>query len=385
MGVHLSIKAKLVTSTDVANELKSTMKKFNCACNTISELSFQPDLRRKYDIHHAAYSLIRAEKTLPSQHVINAIAKVSEAYEREPDKLHQFRPHSSVRYDARTMVLAENCHTVSLTICPKGRVRGRLQMSARMRRQLCAGKPGSAELVYRKGQFYLHISLTVPEPKIARAAGSLGVDLGVNRVAVTSNRKFHSAKKIRHKKACYKRTRKHLQANGSKSAKRALVRVSGREKRFVSDTNHCISKQLVAAAKAANLRIVLEDLKGIRESGKAKVVHEWSFAELQAMIRYKAKQAGVEVAFVDPRYTSQMCSRCLHIGVRPDQSNFQCRACGLQLNADFNGAKSIALRHDLAAMGRLFCEYSPKQVNRPEAVRSRKKSAQAKPGTASPH
>src|SRR5262245_2416436 len=128
MGVHLSIKAKLVTSTDVVNELKSIMKKFNLACNTISALSFQQDLHRNYDIHHAAYRLIRAEKSLPAQHVINAIAKVSEAYEREPDKLHQFKPHASVRYDARTMVLGEDCHTVSLTVCPKGRVSGRLQM-----------------------------------------------------------------------------------------------------------------------------------------------------------------------------------------------------------------------------------------------------------------
>jgi putative transposase len=374
MDVSLTIKAKLVITTHAAKELKSTMEEFNRACNTISHLSFQQDLRRKYDIHHASYHMIREETNLPAQHVINAIAKVSAAYLREPDNLHQFKPHSSVRYDARTMVLGEDCYSASLTICPKGRVTGQLQMSAKMRKQLCAGELGAAELVYRKGQFYLHISITVPVPDLAQPAGSLGVDLGVKRVAVTSNRKFHSAKRVRHQKACYKRTRKHLQANGSKSAKRALVRVSGREKRFVSDTNHCISKQIVAEAKAANQRIVLEDLTGIRESGKAKVVHDWSFAELQGMISYKAKQAGVEVVFVEPRYTSQMCSGCLHLGVRIDQSNFHCRDCGLQLNADLNGAKSIALRHDLAAMGRLFCEYPPKQVNRPEAVRSRKRA-----------
>jgi putative transposase len=139
--------------------------------------------------------------------------------------------------------------------------------------------------------------------------------------------------------------RKHLQFNGSKSAKRALVRVSGREGRFVSDTNHCISKHIVAEAKAVNLRIVLEDISRIRENGKAKVVHGWSFAELQTMIIYKAERAGAEVVLVDPRYTSQMCSGCLHIGVRTDQSNFHCRDYGLQFNADLNGAKSIAIRH----------------------------------------
>src|SRR5262249_16001229 len=109
-------------------------------------------------------------------------------------------------------------------------------------------------------------------------------------------------------------------------------------------------------------RIVLEDLNGIRENGKAKCVHDWSFAELQQMISYKAARSGVEVVFVEPCYTSQTCSRCLHLGVRPNQSNFHCPNCGLEINADLNGAKSIALSHHLVAMGRYFCEYSPKEV-----------------------
>ncbi|HEY9434191.1 MAG TPA: transposase, partial [Blastocatellia bacterium] len=113
-------------------------------------------------------------------------------------------------------------------------------------------------------------------------------------------------------------------------------------------------------------------------------VHEWSFAQLQWMIRYKAARAGVEVVYIDPRYTSQTCSRCLHLGVRPSQSNFQCRDCGYQINADLNGAKSVAARHDLVAMGRYFCEYPRKEVNRPEAVRSSDKEASStKPETAS--
>jgi len=390
MGVHLSIKAKLVMASSAAQELKSTMEEFNRACNTLSELAFQQDLHRRYDIHHEGYRLIRKETSLPAQHVVNAIAKVSAVYTRDQNKWHQFKLHSSVRYDAKSMTLSQDCQTASLTVCPKGRVTGRLQMSAKMRKQLRQGKLGSAELVYRKGNFYLHISITIPAPEVKQPQGSLGVDLGFSRVAVTSDEKFHTAKNIRHKKACYKRTRRSLQANGSKSAKRALKRVSGRERRFVADTNHCVSKQIVADAKANDQRIVLEDLNGIRETGKAKCVHKWSFAELQQMIRYKAARAGVEVVIVSPRYTSQTCSRCLYLGVRPSQSNFQCRDCGYQINADLNGAKSIAKRHDLMAMGRYFCEYPQKEVNRPGAVRSSEKKRQVRnlkpqaPSTARP-
>jgi IS605 OrfB family transposase len=247
-----------------------------------------------------------------------------------------------------------------------------------MRKQLQQGELGSAELIYRKGNFYLHISITIPAPGVKQPQGSLGVDLGFNRVAVTSDNKFHTAKNIRHKKSCYKRTRRSLQANGGKSAKRALKRVSGSERRFVADTNHCVSKQIVADARANNQRIVLEDLGGIRETSKAKCIHEWSFAELQWMIRYKAAREGVEVVYIDPRYTSQTCSRCLHLGIRPNQSDFQCRDCGYQINADLNGAKSVALRHDLVARGRYFCEYPRKEVNRPGAVRSSEKKRQVR-------
>jgi IS605 OrfB family transposase len=390
MDVHLSIKAKLVLASNAAQELKSTMEEFNRACNTLSELAFQQNLHRQYDIHHQGYRLIRQETNLPSQHVINAIAKVSAVYTRDQHKWHQFKPHSSLRYDAKSMTVRPDCQTVSLAVCPKGRIRGRLQMSARMRQQLQQGELGSAELVYRKGNFYLHISITIPAPEVKQSQSSLGVDLGFNRMAVTSDKKFHTAKNIRQRKSCYKRTRRSLQANGGKSAKRALARVSGRERRFVADTNHCVSKQIVADAKANNQRIVLEDLNGIRETGKAKCVHEWSFAQLQWMIRYKAASAGVEVVYIDPRYTSRTCSRCLHLGVRLNQSSFQCRDCGYRINADLNGAKSIALRHDLVAMGRYFCEYPRKCVNRPEAVRSSEKKRQVRnlkpqaPSTARP-
>src|SRR5215471_14829177 len=211
MDVHLSIKAKLVVSAESSQELKFAMEEFNRACNTLSELAFQQDLHRQYDIHHQGYRLIRQGTNLPSQHVINAIAKVSAVYTRDQNKWHQFKPHSSLRYDAKSMTISPDSQTVSLAVCPKGRITGQLQMSAGMRKQLRQGELGSAELVYRKGNFYLHISIRIPAPEVKQPQGSLGVDLGFNRVAVTSDNKFHTAKNIRHKKACYKRTRRSLQ------------------------------------------------------------------------------------------------------------------------------------------------------------------------------
>src|SRR5262247_1067533 len=97
MGVHLSVKAKLILAANAGKELKFAMEEFNRACNTLSELAFQRDLHRRYDIHHQGYRLIRQETNLPSQHVINAIAKVTAVYTRDSNKWHRFKPYSSVQ------------------------------------------------------------------------------------------------------------------------------------------------------------------------------------------------------------------------------------------------------------------------------------------------
>ena len=47
------------------------------------------------------------------------------------------------------------------------------------------------------------------------------------------------------------------------------------------------------------------------------VGHSISFKH---QIEYKAKLLGVEVAYVDPAYTSKTCSRCGHIGDRNGKS-----------------------------------------------------------------
>jgi putative transposase len=121
--LHLTIKAKLLLGAEARLSLKSTMAEFNRACNTLSTLAYELNLHRKYDLHHSAHRLIRQESTLPAQHVINAIAKVSAACTRDSRTLHRFKPHSSVRYDARSMLLGPDFQTVALTICPKGCVR----------------------------------------------------------------------------------------------------------------------------------------------------------------------------------------------------------------------------------------------------------------------
>jgi transposase len=102
----------------------------------------------------------------------------------------------------------------------------------------------------------------------------------------------------------------------------------------------------------------VEDLRHVRSHAKqrGKVarrrLHSWSFARLRAFLTYKAEAKGCKVVAVNPRYTSQTCSRCghAHRSNRRSQSQFLCRACGFELNADINAARNIARKY-LAGSG----------------------------------
>jgi putative transposase len=66
----------------------------------------------------------------------------------------------------------------------------------------------------------------------------------------------------------------------------------------------------------------------------------------------KAESAGREVIEVDPRHTSQRCSKCGHVaaGNRVSQAEFRCLACGHTAHADVNAAINI-LRSGLDRQG----------------------------------
>ncbi|ELY42719.1 RNA-guided endonuclease TnpB family protein [Natronorubrum tibetense] len=100
--------------------------------------------------------------------------------------------------------------------------------------------------------------------------------------------------------------------------------------------------------------IVLEDLSYIRgnlDYGKYmnRRLHAWTFARFTDRIEDKALDAGIPVEFVNPRYTSQTCHACGHIGSRGSQAEFKCTnsKCWItEYQADINAAANIAGRVD---------------------------------------
>ena len=217
---------------------------------------------------------------------------------------------------------------------------------------LVGNRVATADLVYRKGRFTLHVVLKLDDVTFADNGTALGVDLGVTRPAVTSDGRLHGKKCWREVSKRRFRLKRKLQSNGSKSAKKHLRRLAGREQRFRRDCDHVLSKSILHGITAGTT-VVVENLTNIRQRVKAtwgeakRRLHSWSFAQLKGFLKYKAESLGCLVASVNPRHTSQRCNACgfIYRGNRPSQSRFVCRQCGHRANADRNAALNIRDKH----------------------------------------
>ena len=339
----------LLTDKDGSKRLLDTMETFNQACNEIAETCFKEQSASKYTIQTLVYHAIREKYGLSAQLTIRAIAKTCEAYKLNKAVQPKFKKHGSITYDARILTF-KGLHLphpqVSITTL-EGRQLFNLVIAAYF-----AGRvnrvQGQVDLVYRKGKFFLFATCDMPEDTPLEPDDVLGVDLGVKNIAVDNTGTTFSNEKVEQVRRKLHKHRGDLQSKGTKNAKRRLKQVSGREARFRTDTNHCVSKYLVEKAKDTNCTIALEDLSGInsrttvRKPQRAERL-SWAFYQLRSFITYKARLAGVPVVLVDPAYTSQRCNVCGHTekGNRKNQAEFECKQCGHTDHADCNGAKNI--------------------------------------------
>ena len=212
---------------------------------------------------------------------------------------------------------------------------------------------------HKNGDYYFHLTVSqeIPDMEIKDASTFMGIDVGINYLAVASTTdkkcKFFAGGEIKNIRNVYKKVRARLQSKGTLSAKRVLKRLSGKEKRLMKDVNHCISKAIVKFAVENQVSVIgFEDLTGIRTRTQYQVkkryryTHSsWAFRQLQSFVEYKAKLAGIITVYVDPAYTSKTCFRCNHI----DENNrkglvFRCKACNYEMNADLNAANNIEHR-----------------------------------------
>ena len=342
-----TISIRLETTKAQSQALCELREAFLSACTQIVPFARENRCWNRVALHHLVYSKIREHSRLGSQMVCNAIFAVCKAYksralsQEEEVPLIRFHKQRSVHFDRRTYTFKGT--TFSLYTLNK-RITVPFHLGAFQQRYLANGLHKEAELVCKKGRWYLQLVLDLPNPPLASTTSLLGVDLGENVLAATSSGKLFGGGKIRHERDQHLAKRQRLQSNGSQSAKQLLKKISGKEARRMRQVNHEVSKQIVEEAVRLNAGIVLEDLKNIRKRMRLKKrmrtrLHRWSFSQLRMMIQYKAEARGLSVRYVHPAYSSQTCSQCDCLGARRKHL-FVC-SCGNQQHSDLNASRTL--------------------------------------------
>jgi len=192
-------------------------------------------------------------------------------------------------------------------------------------------------------KWFVNITLQKEARLKRRYATILPIDMGVRKLATTieNGKPRFYGREIRQTRGKYFRLRR------SAGKARIVKKWKHKEREAVRHQVHAMTCRIVEQAKQANAIIAIGDLKDVREHGKGRGFNRrlssQPFHLFKQYLTYKANWEGIRVIEVPEAYTSQTCYRC---GVRGQRvaGRFSCRNCGLQIDADVNGAWNIAKR-----------------------------------------
>jgi len=186
-------------------------------------------------------------------------------------------------------------------------------------------------------------------PKKETNRQAIGVDIGINKLLVTSDGKQYG-KKI--KKLIGKIRRKQFKSKAYYQAKTQL-------KEYINVT----TQKMFDEHQHIDL-FVFEKIKGMKQNGKKrgnrnatfrKILHNWNYRYLLDYCRGQTEQRRSLYRSVNPYKTSQTCPVCSHV----EKSNrvneqFCCVCCGYKQDADVVGSINIVTRFTAGRYGASF-------------------------------
>jgi len=197
-----TIRIELEPSPIQAAALAETSRQFTAVFNTVCAYGWQQNEKNGIELHRALYYPLKTDyPALVSDLHVQARIKATEAvrsalalrhkYEREHREKKVSQPQSAAcppRYNLHTYRIDWESRTVRMSL-----VGGRQTIRFRVQDYAAkyVGHPvDTADLIEREGRWWLHVVVTVPAPEIQPTDHVVGIDLGINRPAVTSNNQF---------------------------------------------------------------------------------------------------------------------------------------------------------------------------------------------------
>ncbi|KAA9409967.1 transposase [Haloarcula hispanica] len=367
MEVRRTVSVKLDVDSNDAALLRETVDEFLWAANYVVDHAWQGEYKTtsKAQLQAETYDDVREQTRLHANLVQNARNKAADAVQSAVARWKQGEYAGKPHFTSPTVVYDKRCATFHDEYVSLATVEGRIEVEYLLpaadrdtphSRYLDSDdyQATGAELHHRDGQWFLHLrtkaEVESDTPKQATTGHRtvLGVDLGVNQLAVTSTGTFWSGHEFDHWRREYEERRGSLQQCGTRAAHENIQSVGGKETGRFKLMLHRIANGIIEEAAENGCTIIaFEELSGIRDRlPEASWGHKWAFERLYEYVKYKSELHGIDVAVVDPENTSRRCSHCgfTHPDNR-DSEAFVCLKCGYENHADYNAAKNIGLRY----------------------------------------
>ena len=408
-GLTVTMKLHIHTDTKGDRLFREFTERYASACTYVSQYVFDNGFPLNYmALHEKLYHVVRDAFSLKSQMAQSVFKTVTARYKTVKEQLYQnpFKyqdEHGDWQYITKTLEwlwkpvifhrpqadlvrnrdysFADNGNAISINTLDK-RVKVSFDRPECFKQYFDgAWSFGTAKLVSLKGEWYIHIPMTkdIPDSDAGiRPSHVVGIDRGLRFIANTYDESgkshFFSGKDILRKRDRFAEVRAQLQAKGTRSAKRKLKVISGRENRFMADVNHQLSKALVDMY-GSNTLYVIEDLTGVsfdednlssRTKHQRSQIRSWAFYQLEQFLTYKAQENGSIVLKVPADYTSQRCPKCGRIhkeNRHHDIHEYICDSCGYKSNDDRIGAMNLYELGTMYVSGDAHPRFGVRKVN----------------------
>ena len=198
------------------------------------------------------------------------------------------------------------------------------------------------------GKWYVVFSCDLGDaPEATGDDPAVGIDLGLKSFLVTSDgasveppRYYRKAtKKLRRAQRSLSRKRKGSKRRGK--AREKVARLHEKTANQRRDFHHKEARKLVDTHGLIACEVL--NVRGISRSHLAKATHDAGWAQFVNILVSKAEEAGVRVVAVNPRNTTQACSRC---GALPEvkkalSDRVHSCGCGYTQDRDVNAAENV--------------------------------------------
>lgn len=224
------------------------------------------------------------------------------------------------------------------------------------------------------GRYFVTLVLDEQFSKLAPVGKTVGVDLGISRLATTSdgdripNPKHTSKNQARLAKAQRVLSRR---VKGSGMWNRQRIRVARIQEHIGNARKDHLDKVTTSLVRRYD-RISIEDLnvRGmVQNHYLAKSISDASFGQFRTMLAYKCERYGRELRLVDRFFpSSKRCNCCGHIltSLPLDVREWDCPECGECHDRDLNAARNIHSEggHPLPASGGKVRRFKPSGLKR---------------------